>query len=166
MTLSINMRLGAAAQGGPGIGVMTNAGNPWAVADGVANDLVNRGLATLVNASANDDGSLSSAEVFRIRGVVSGARILDAVSRNITAADNGASLAPAGTITYTIPAGLDPMPSFTVDCPAVGVVSIASSGGATINGAVSTLTRARTANPVGFVVLSHVEPNAYGVSGA
>ena len=73
MTLSINMRPGAAANGGLGIGVMTSAGNPWSLPDGLANELVNRGLATYVNAPFDDDGSLSASEVFQIRGVVSGA---------------------------------------------------------------------------------------------
>ena len=86
-------------------------------------------------------------------------------SRDITAADNGKFLTPTGTLTLTLPAGLSPMPSFTVDCPASGTVSIARSTTATINGAGTTLTRTRANNPVGFVVLAH-ESDAYGVSGA
>lgn len=86
-------------------------------------------------------------------------------SRDITADDNGKFLTPTGTLTLTIPEGLDPMPSFTVDCPASGTVSIARSGSATINGAGTTLTRTRADNPVGFVVLAH-ESDAYGVSGS
>jgi len=86
-------------------------------------------------------------------------------SRDITADDNGKFLTPTGTLTLTIPEGLDPMPSFTVDCPASGTVSIARSTTATINGAGTTLTRTRANNPVGFVVLAH-ESDAYGVSGA
>ena len=93
-------------------------------------------------------------------------QIADAASRDITAADNGKSLAPTGTLTYTIPAGLSPMPSFTVDCPASGTITIARSGGATLNGAGTSLTRTRANNPVGFVVLAHVDTDAYGVSGA
>lgn len=108
---------------------------------------------------------LSAAEVAIIRSSVSGDRIADATSRSITSEDNAKFLAPTGSLTYTIPAGLDPMPSFTVDCPASGTVSIARSGGATLNGAGTTLTRARANNPVGFVVLAH-ESDAYGVSGA
>ena len=100
-----------------------------------------------------------------IDSLVSGDRIADATSRSITSEDNAKFLAPTGSLTYTIPAGLDPMPSFTVDCPASGTVSIARSGGATLNGAGTTLTRTRASNPVGFVVLAH-ESDAYGVSGA
>lgn len=95
----------------------------------------------------------------------SSAAVTVATSRDITAADNGASLRPAAGVTLTIPAGLTPPPSFTVDCPATGTASIAVSGGASINGAATTLTRTRAANPVGFVVLAHAETDSYGVSG-
>ena len=112
-----------------------------------------------------DGASLSSTEVAAVRASVSGDRTPVASSRDITVDDNGRFLAPTGTLTLTIPAGLDPMPSFTVDCPASGTVSIARSTTATINGAGTTLTRTRANNPVGFVVLAH-ESDAYGVSGA
>lgn len=101
-----------------------------------------------------------------LSALVSGARIADSSSRPITAADNGASLAPTGALTYTIPDGLSPMPSFSVDCPASGIVTIARSGAATLNGAGTSLTRTRASNPVGFVVLAHVDTDAYGVSGS
>ena len=112
-----------------------------------------------------DGASLSSTEVAAARALVSGDRTLVTSSRDITAADNGKFLTPTGTLTLTLPAGLSPMPSFTVDCPASGTVSIARSTTATINGAGTTLTRTRANNPVGFVVLAH-ESDAYGVSGA
>jgi len=97
--------------------------------------------------------------------LVPGARILDAVSRNITAADDGRMLAPTTSVTYTIPAGLNPAPSFSVDCPASGTISIARASGVTLNGGTSPLTRTRASNPVGFVVLAHTDTDAYGVSG-
>ncbi len=100
-----------------------------------------------------------------VQALVSGDRTPVASSRDITADDNGKFLTPTGTLTLTLPAGLSPMPSFTVDCPASGTVSIARSTTATINGAGTTLTRTRANNPVGFVVLAH-ESDAYGVSGA
>jgi hypothetical protein len=109
---------------------------------------------------------LPEPKVVALSGVVSGDRIADAASRDITAADNAKSLAPTGALTYTIPAGLSPMPSFTVDCPASGTISIAKSGAATLNGAGTTLTRTRASNPVGFVVLAHTDTDAYGVSGS
>lgn len=49
MTLQILMNLGAAAQGGAGVGLMTAAGNPWTVEDALAQTLVNRNLATAYN---------------------------------------------------------------------------------------------------------------------
>ena len=100
------------------------------------------------------------------QALVSGGGIVDAVSRSITAADNGRSLQATAALTYTIPAGLSPMPSFSVDCPAAGAVTIAVTGGATINGASANVTRSRASNPVGFVVLAHSETDAYGVSGS
>ena len=108
---------------------------------------------------------LTQDQIIAVQGLVSGRRTVDAGSRSITKDDNGAFLAPTAALTYTIPAGLSPMPSFTVDCPPTGAVTVAASGGATINGAATFLTRTRAANPVGFVVLSH-EADAYGVSGA
>lgn len=119
---------------------------------------------------AGNDGqtvnSLTQEQVVATQSLVSGERIADVASRNITADDNAKFLAPTGTLTYTIPAGLSPMPSFTVDCPASGTISIAKSGAATLNGAATTLTRTRSSNPVGFVVLAHSDTDAYGVSGA
>lgn len=47
MPLQINLNTGASAQGGPGVGLMTSAGNPWTVADSLAVELVNRGVATM-----------------------------------------------------------------------------------------------------------------------
>lgn len=72
MTLKINMLPDESASGGLGIGVMTSAGNPWSVPDALANELVNRRVATYAVAPFNDDGSLGAEEVFKVRGVVSG----------------------------------------------------------------------------------------------
>lgn len=113
---------------------------------------------------AQSEGEVNSLTALQASSV-SGAGVSVSSSRAITAEDNGQFLKPTGAMTLTIPAGLSPMPSFTVDCPASGAVSIAASGGATINGATTTLTRTRAANPVGFVVLAH-ESDAFGVSGA
>lgn len=108
---------------------------------------------------------LTAEQVIAVRALVSGNVIADNVSRNITAADNGQTLAPTGVLTYTIPAGLSPKPSFVVKLPVTGSVTVAVSGGATSNGATVALTRARATNSVGFVVLAHTEGDAYGVSG-
>jgi hypothetical protein len=50
MTKRINMKVNTAVAGEAGAGVMTSDGNPWTVADGLAYELINRGLATLVDA--------------------------------------------------------------------------------------------------------------------
>ena len=101
-----------------------------------------------------------------LQALVAGNRVLEATSRAITAADNGRLLAPTVSLTYTIPAGLSPAPSFSVDVPLGGTVTVAVSGGATVNGASTSLTRSRAANVVGFVVVAHNETDSYGVSGA
>lgn len=124
--------------------------------------LVPRGIALAGPTGTND---LTTTEIASAKALLSGDRTPVASSRDITADDNGKFLTPTGTLTLTIPAGLSPMPSFTVDCPASGTVSIARSTTATLNGAGATLTRTRANNPVGFVVLAH-ESDAYGVSGA
>lgn len=49
MSKRINMLQGYSAQGGIGVGLMTAAGNPWVVADGLADDLVNRAVAAYVD---------------------------------------------------------------------------------------------------------------------
>lgn len=63
MTLSININLGASANGGVGVGVMTSAGNPWSVPDAVAQELVNRGVASAVNWLAAGPLNLTAAQV-------------------------------------------------------------------------------------------------------
>ena len=52
MSKRINLNAGASANGGAGVGVMTTSGNPWTVADALADDLVNRGIATYADAPA------------------------------------------------------------------------------------------------------------------
>ena len=54
MTKRINLLSTAAANGGVGVGLMTSAGNPWTVADDLANELVlSRRLATFADTQAN-----------------------------------------------------------------------------------------------------------------
>lgn len=84
----------------------------------------------------------------------------------LTAESDGAQYACSTALTITIPAGLSPRPAIIVIPPPTGDASIAVSGGATINGATSTLTRARASNPAGFVVLPYEESDGYGVSGS
>jgi hypothetical protein len=61
MSLQINMNAGASVNGGFGIGVMTSAGNPWTVPDTLAQELVNRGVATALSfPAASGSGSLTA----------------------------------------------------------------------------------------------------------
>lgn len=46
MSKRINLNVSAAVFGGAALGVLTAAGNPWTVPDALADDLVNRNLAT------------------------------------------------------------------------------------------------------------------------
>lgn len=71
MTLSINLRPAAAVQGGPGIGLMTAAGNPWPVPDALAVDLVNRGLATPLNWPNTSQGTAVTATTDPLTGGIS-----------------------------------------------------------------------------------------------
>ena len=84
----------------------------------------------------------------------------------VTALDDGKVFTCTAALTITIPAALSPRPSFIVNPPSSGNVSIAVSGGAQVNGATTTLTRARTANVAGFAVVPYAESDGYGVSGA
>jgi hypothetical protein len=86
-------------------------------------------------------------------------------SRNITAADDRCILRCAAGITLTIPTGLSPNPRFIVEFES-GTISVATSGGVTINGATTTLTRTIANNQAGFAVVPRATANTYGVSGA
>ena len=108
---------------------------------------------------------LSIPQAVAVQVLVAGGRVLDTVSRSITVDDNGKLLAPTGPLIYTIPAGLSPPPSFSLDCPLAGAVTIAVSGGALTNGATTSLNRSRASNLVGFVIVAHNEVDSYGVSG-
>jgi hypothetical protein len=145
-------------------GVLWTAGNSYSASDAFGAYLITSNLAT-GTLPLPLPTSLSPAQGTEVIALVSGNRIADTTSRNITADDNARTLAPTGTLTYTIPAWLSPMPSFTVDCPASGIITVAVSGGATLNGGLTPVTRIRAANPVGFVVLAHSETNSYGISG-
>lgn len=86
--------------------------------------------------------------------------------RTIAADDDGVQFNLTAAATFTIPASLSPRPSLVVVPPPSGNASIAVSGGAQLNGATSTLTRARSANLAGFVVNAYQDADGYGVSGA
>lgn len=84
----------------------------------------------------------------------------------ITAADDGKQFNCSTALTITVPAGLSPKPSFIPVPPPTGNLSLAWTGGATGNGAATTITRTRANNPAGLVVVPYVDvTDGYGVSG-
>lgn len=84
----------------------------------------------------------------------------------VTTSDDGVVFTCTAALTITIPELLSPRPSFIVNPPASGNVSIDPTGAAQLNGAGTTLTRSRTSNPAGFVVTAYAESDGYGVSGS
>lgn len=86
-----------------------------------------------------------------------------AASRSLSNADNGKVLECATTLTLTLPAGLEP--GFACVVIPNGTTSIAVSGGASINGAATTLTRAAATNRM-FAIQSLSSADSYVVSGA
>ena len=164
MTLQINMNPGSSANGGVGVGVMTSAGNPWTVADALAQTLVNQGRASPLNWPAEVPG-LTSAEILAFRTSVSGAGNLSA-DRAFAAVDDGKSFYATANRSMTLGAGLGWLSGVWIDCPASGTVSIVFSS-TTGNGTSTTITRTRSNNPAGFVIVPHTEAaDTYGVSGS
>ena len=85
----------------------------------------------------------------------------------LTADDDGKRFQATTAITLTIPAGLSPRPELTVLPPPTGNLTLAFSGGATGNGAATSITRTRAANPAGIVITPYPDvTDGYGVSGA
>lgn len=86
-------------------------------------------------------------------------------SRALTAADNGRTLAVAAGLTITVPAGL-PLTFGVLIQPLLwngGSISVASSGGALLNGATTTLTRGYTFSITNATAMSVTE-TVYGQS--
>ncbi len=93
-----------------------------------------------------------------------GAAVTVGSSRALTAADNGALLEATATVTLTVPIGL-PAGFACVVIPS-GTTSVASSGGALLNGATTTLTRAAASNAM-FAIQSRASAvDSYVVSGS
>ncbi len=84
----------------------------------------------------------------------------------LSRADDQKIYACMTALTVTVPAGISPRPSAVFIPPATGNLSIATSGGAQINGATTTLTRGRSSNPAGIVIQPYAESDGYGVSGS
>lgn len=85
-------------------------------------------------------------------------------SRALTSADNGKTLECTATITLTVPSGL-PAGFACVIIPS-GTTSIASSGGALLNGATTTLTRTATSNPLVGILGRASADDSYVVTGS
>lgn len=85
-------------------------------------------------------------------------------SRALTAADNGNTLDLTGTLSLTVPTGLDP--GFSVACivAAAATISIVSSGGTLLDGATTTQTRLGTSNKM-FAIVGKTTANSYAVTG-
>lgn len=126
---------------------LTFGANPLTVADSLADELVQRGVATYVDSQ--------SAAVITLTG-----------DTTLTAAHDKAVLNCTTALTITVPSGLTPMPSCIVWPPSTGNVSIARSGTATLNGAATTLTRSLASNYSGFAIVAQPTADAYGVTGA
>ena len=84
----------------------------------------------------------------------------------VTAADDQKQFTCTTALTITVPELLSPRPSFIVNAPPTGNVSLDPTGAAQLNGATTTLTRSRADNYAGFVVMAYAESDGYGVSGS
>jgi hypothetical protein len=89
---------------------------------------------------------------------------LVSASRALTQADNGTIIPTAAGITLTLGAGL--VNFSCIPLPATGSsVNIAFTGGATGNGAATTINRTRASNVVGFSILQDTGTDVYAVGG-
>lgn len=108
-------------------------------------------------ATADTDGA-------RNQSPVSGVAITVGSSRALTSADDGKIIECTTTVTLTVPASL-PSGFACVVIPS-GTTSVASSGGALLNGATTTLTRAAASNAM-FAIQSRASAvDSYVVSGS
>ncbi len=117
----------------------------------------------------SDDTKTALLGLNGIPSPVSGAGIADASGLTLTTAHANTTRLPAGTQTYTIngSTGWGVGDGIAVFLPASGTVSFAVSGGPTLNGATSTLTRTLAGNSIGYVVLNRIAGTAaYSLSGA
>lgn len=130
-------------------GTLLTAGQSYAVSESFGASLVGRGAAVDARTFPVVNGMLTASTSF-----------------TLAAADDGKVFNVTTAITVTIPNGLSPRPNVAFVPPPTGNLSIAVTGGANINGAATTLTRARSANPAGFVVTPYTESDGYGVSGS
>lgn len=104
-------------------------------------------------------GSVDYAVVFGNATTLSG-------NYTLRAADDQRSFDCTTALTISIPDGLSPRPTITVVPPPTGNLSFSMLGAETLNGATTTLTRARAANIGGVVLAGYKDAAAYGLTGA
>lgn len=121
-------------------------------------DLINRADALFVTADGNEY------RVWRNQIVASVVPLSESIT--LTSQDDGIAFAASAALTVTVPAGLVPKPAVVIVPPPSGNLSVAFTGGATGNGAGTTLTRSRSSNPAGILIQPYTDTNGYGVSGA
>lgn len=83
----------------------------------------------------------------------------------LTSADDGSVYESTQNLVVTVPQGLSPKPA-VVFIPKGGDVSLVAGGSVTLNGASTTVVRALSSNPAGFVLQPYSDANGYGVSGS
>lgn len=98
-------------------------------------------------------------------------RIVDEVvplseDTTMRADDDGIAFRCTTALTIFVPELLSPRPTFIVNAPPTGNVSLDPTGAAQLNGAGTTLTRSRSSNPAGVAVVAYSEADGYGVSGS
>jgi hypothetical protein len=129
-------------------------------------------VAATINSGVQTFGPYTAEKVFDVRctakavnyfvasisaGTVSGSRVL-------SDSDNGKVLECIATSTLTVPIGLKP--GFRCTILASGTTSVAASGGALVNGATSTLTRAAASNPAFDIIARVSAVDSYLVTGS
>lgn len=134
------------------------SGIAWlpATAPTVINDLTTGGTAAALSAEQGKALQLGKADV--------PATVAVAASRALTAADSGKTLECTATVMITVPATLPA--GFRCQIIPFDTTSITSAGGALLNGATTTVTRAATANPLVTLVSRASAANSYVVTGS
>jgi len=97
------------------------------------------------------------------------AAITDAAGFTLSAANANTGRIPSGALTYTIHAttAWAVGDGIAVFLPVAGTIGFEVSGGPTINGGTTALTRTLADNGIGYVVLNRIAgANAYSLSGA
>nr|WP_145550350.1 hypothetical protein [Variovorax boronicumulans] len=124
-------------------------------APAVVNDLTTGGTTAALSAEQGKALQLAKADVTSTVAVAS--------SHALAATDDGKTLECTATATLTVPATLPA--GFRCQVIPFDTTSVASAGGALLNGATTTLTRAATANPLVTIVARASAANSYVVTG-